>query len=364
MIPRRSRGPLAILAIAASMLCTARLHAHDAPGAHDETAPARAAREMAQAAGNLWVALTPEQQKKAGFDFESAQRFDWHFVPRPRQGLPWKEMTPSQSALAHALLASGLSQRGYVKAETIMSLEQVLHEIEQGKGAARDAGLYFFTIFGDPGSKDARKPWGWRVEGHHLALNFTIAGDSGSAAGPTFMGSNPAEVRSGPRKGLRVLGVEEDLARQLVKSLDEGQKKKAILSPDAPKDILSFNARSAKPLKPDGLTAGEMTSGQKEQLTRLIASYAERLRPELSAQDLAKVLKAGIDRVGFAWAGDVEPGRPHYYRVQGPTFLLEYDNTQNNANHVHSVWRDFENDFGEDLLRRHYETHPHGDKAR
>lgn len=356
----RAKILTAALAIAAWPASSPPLYAHDGPDGHRHAdAAARAAKEMAQAAGNLWAALTPEQKKKAAFPFKDGQRYDWHFIPRPRQGLPWKEMTEGQRALAHGLLASGMSSRGYVKAETIMSLEEILKEMEQGRGPARDPELYFFSLFGDPASADPKEPWGWRVEGHHLSLNFTIAGDKGIAGGPSFMGSNPAEVRQGPRKGLRVLGEEEDLGRRLVKSLKDDQKSKAVLSGDAPKDILSFVARKAEPLKPAGLLASEMTAEQKEVLTKLIAEYAERLRPEIAAQDLAEILKAGVDKVGFAWAGGTEVGQPHYYRVQGPTFLLEYDNTQNNANHVHSVWRDFEGDFGEDLLKKHYEESPH-----
>ena len=311
---------------------------------------------MAGAAKNLWASLTPDQKHKIGFDFKDALRYDWHFIPRPRKGLPLKEMSGEQKALAHALLASGLSQSGYIKAETIISLEQILASIEQGKGPVRDPELYFFNIFGNPDSAGSKEPWGWRVEGHHLALNFTIVGDKGVAGGPTFMGTNPAEVKTGPRQGLRVLGEEEELARKLVKSLDEGQRKKAVVQEEAPKDILSLAARKAKPLQPAGILMPDLNSEQKELLNSIVVLYAERLRPELAGNDLGKILKAGVDKIGFAWAGGLERGMPHYYRIQGPTFLIEYDNTQNNANHVHSVWRDFENDFGDDLLKKHYET--------
>jgi hypothetical protein len=331
--------------------------AHDGLGPHTHEAPAaRTSREMAAAARNLWDSLTSEQKDKIGFDFNDPLRYDWHFIPRPRKGLPVKEMKGEQRALAQALLASGLSQSGYIKAETIMSLEQILFSIEQGRGAVRDPELYFFNIFGNPNSSDSKKPWGWRVEGHHLALNFTIVGDEGVVGGPTFMGTNPAEVKDGPRQGLRVLGEEEDLARKLVKSLDDGQRKKAIVQEEAPKDILSLAARKAKPLEPAGILVPDLNTEQKEILNTLIVLYAERLRPELASNDLGKILKAGVDKIGFAWAGGQERGNPHYYRIQGPTFLIEYDNTQNNANHVHSVWRDFENDFGDDLLKKHYDS--------
>jgi hypothetical protein len=353
----RPRLVLLAFTIAAFGARTQHGFAHDTLAPHSHAAPAaKAAGEMATAARNLWAALSPEQQAKVMFDFNDPLRHDWHFIPRPRKGLPLKEMTGEQKALAHALLASGLSQAGYMKAETIISLEQVLASIEKGKGPVRDSELYFFNLFGKPGSNDPKQPWGWRVEGHHLALNFTIVGDKGAVGGPTFMGANPAEVRDGPRKGLRVLSDEEDLARKLVKSLNDDQRKKGIVQTEAPKEILSAAVRKASPLDPPGIRAGELNADQKELLTAIIVLYAERLRPELAANDLAKVMKAGFDKVGFAWAGPVDVGQPHYYRIQGPTFLIEYDNTQNNANHVHSVWRDFNGDFGEDLLKLHYET--------
>ncbi len=340
-------------------------HTHDglAPHTHNGLAPhtheaaaAKASREMAGAAKNLWASLTPDQKLKIGFDFNDPLRFDWHFIPRPRKGLPLKEMSGEQKALAHALLASGMSQSGYIKAETIISLEQILASIEQGRGPVRDPELYFFNIFGNPDSSASKEPWGWRLEGHHLALNFTIVGDKGAVGGPTFMGTNPGEVKSGPRQGLRILAEEEELARNLVKSLDEGQRKKAIVQKEAPKEILSLAARKATPLQPAGILMPDLNADQKELLNSIIVLYAERLRPELAANDLGKILKAGVDKIGFAWAGELERGKPHYYRIQGPTFLVEYDNTQNNANHVHSVWRDFENDFGVDLLKKHYES--------
>src|SRR5438874_615628 len=178
------------------------------------------AEEMAGAANNFLAALTPEQRGKAVYELKDEERFDWHFIPKPRKGLPVKEMSPAQRNLAHALLSTGLSQQGYAKAATIMSLEQVLFDLEK-KGPTRDAELYFFTIFGAPGNT----AWGWRLEGHHISLNFTVAGGRVLAVTPSFMGANPGEVREGPRKGLRVLGAEEDLARRLVKSLDAGQLK-------------------------------------------------------------------------------------------------------------------------------------------
>jgi len=312
------------------------------------------AEEMGQAATNFLAALTPEQHAKAVYEWKDQERFDWHFIPKPRKGLPFKEMTPAQRALAHALVSSGLSQRGFAKATTIMSLEQVLFALEK-QGPTRDAELYFVTLFGAPGPA----PWGWRLEGHHLSLNFTIAGDQVLAITPSFLGANPAQVREGPRQGLRVLASEEDLARELMKSLDAAQRKTALITNDAPREIITGNARKAKTLEPLGLAASALRKPQKDLLLALLKEYVFRYRNEIAEADLQKIQQSGDKNLHFAWAGGLEVGEPHYYRIQGPTFLMEYDNTQNNANHVHTVWRDLQNDFGEDLLRAHYERVPH-----
>jgi len=312
------------------------------------------AGEMAEAAKNLLAALTPEQKAKAVFELKDGERFNWHFIPRDRKGLPLKEMSTTQRHLAYGLLSSALSQRGFVKATTIMSLEEILKEIEQGSGPARDPERYFVTIFGAP---DGTGTWGWRVEGHHLSLNFTVVAGKAVSVTPSFFGSNPGEVRNGTRKGLRVLAAEEDLARQLVKSLNADQKKAALVSETAPKEILTGADRKAKALEPMGLSGAKMNPEQSGLLWRIVQEYVYRCRPELADLDLKKIEQGGREKLHFAWAGSLEPREGHYYRVQGPTFLLEYDNTQNNANHVHAVWRDFENDFGEDLLRRHYQQH-------
>ncbi|PYK98131.1 MAG: hypothetical protein DME19_13670 [Verrucomicrobia bacterium] len=314
------------------------------------------AEEMAMAADNFLATLTPEQTAKATYPVNANERFNWHFIPRERKGLPLKEMKPEQKHLAHALLSTALSHRGYLKASTIMSLEQVLRDLEQGKGPARDPELYFVTIFGKP---DAKGTWGWRVEVHHLSLNFMLAEGKEISVTPSFLGSNPGEVRAGPRNGLRVLGAEEDLARQLVKSLNDEQKKAAIYTNSAPREIITGNDRKAKALMPMGIPAAKLNKAQSGLLWQIIREYVFRYRPEIADQDLKKIEKAGTKNLFFAWAGGVEPKKGHYYRVQGPTFLMEYDNTQNDANHIHAVWRDFERDFGDDLLREHYERVPH-----
>lgn len=312
------------------------------------------AADMAEAAKNFLAALTPEQQAKAALEFKNEERVNFNFVPMPRKGLPVVEMTSAQRQLASVLLNSALSHRGYFKAVTIMSLDQILHDLEN-QAPRRNPDLYYFSVFGTPG----QDVWGYRVEGHHLSLNFTARGEAVLASTPSFFGSNPAEVRTGPRAGLRVLANEDDLGRQLVKSLDARQRAVAIYSTNAPSDIITGNKRKATRLEPLGIAATDLTPPQREILTSLIKEYTGRCRQELAAADWAKIEQAGWDKVHFAWAGGLEPGMGHYYRVQGVTFLLEYDNTQNNANHIHAVWRDLENDFGDDLLKRHYEQTPH-----
>jgi hypothetical protein len=362
------RGWLAVVACVVGVGATSYLvRARDdaAPAAQPAAARQAAAvdplavagAEMATAASNFLAALNTDQQKKATFEFKHDERVNWHFVPRERKGLPLKEMAPEQRALAHALLSSGLGQRGYIETVSIISLEQILKEIEQGRGPVRDPELYFFTIFGKPGPKET---WGWRVEGHHVSLNFTVVGGRAAAGAPSFLGTNPGVVRDGPRKGLRVLAGEEDLGRQLAQSLDEEQKKTAVLPGEAPRDIITGNSRKAMLDNPGGLPVSKLNGQQKRVFMSLLDLYAHRLRPEMAENDLRRIMEAGIEKVTFAWAGPTEPGKPHYYRLHGPTFLVEYDNTQNNANHIHTVWRDLQNDFGDDALRRHYEETPHG----
>lgn len=326
----------ALLSLAISTL---PLRAHDA------------AAEMAAAARNFLGALTPEQQAKASFDFTDAERENWHFIPRVRKGLPIKEMTTEQRLLAHALLATGLSHRGYGKAVTIMSLEAILAILEKDRpgGPVRDPELYFVSIFGKPGEK----AWAWRLEGHHLALNFTIPSEGASPSmTPSFFGTNPGEVRTGPRAGTRVLGVEEDLGRELVKSLDEAQRKTAIILAEAPKEIFN-DPKRVDPTKPEGVPHSSLNDAQKSLLARLIKEYLFRHRPDVAGEEWARIEKAGLDGIHFAWAGGIEAGQPHYYRVQNTSFVLEYDNTQNDANHVHSIWRNFGRDFGADALGKH-----------
>ncbi len=307
---------------------------------------------MVEATNRFLTALTPEQRAKAVFAFDDAERKNWAYVPLERKGLQLREMSPYQKHLASALLSAGLSQSGYMKAVTIMSLEDVLRAMENDNGERRNPEKYYFSIFGSPSETGV---WGYRVEGHHISQNYTLVGGR-IVDGPSFFGANPAEVRQGPRAGLRTLAAEEDLGRDLVASLDPGQRRIAILSDKAPNDILTSNSRKAA-LKgqPSGLSAGEMTPKQFEKLTALLDEYAHNLPGQAAEAREDQIRKAGKN-ISFAWAGGVNPGEPHYYRIQAPSFLIEYDDTQDKANHSHSVWRDWNGDFGEDLLAAHYKN--------
>jgi hypothetical protein len=189
-----------------------------------------------------------------------------------------------------------------------------------------------------------------------VSLNFTVVNGSLVASAPSFFGSNPAEVREGPKKGLRILASEEDSARALLMALDEPQRAKGVMSPDAPNDIATMNQVKIDPLAPAGIAYKDLRPNQRAMLMKVIDSYVSAMASDVAADRMARVNKAGLDTIAFAWAGESERGKRHYYRVQGPTFLIEYDNTQNNANHIHSVWRDFQGDFGRDLLREHLKT--------
>jgi hypothetical protein len=319
--------------------------------AHDQ----HAVEEMATAARSFLATLEPEQKAKAQFTFTDEERKNWHFIPRPRKGLPLKEMSQGQRLLANALLTTGLSGRGFTKAASVMSQEDVLKILEQGKANApvRDPENYFFSIFGEP-SKDG--VWGWRFEGHHLAFNFTAANGVVVSTTPSFYGTNPGEILEGPRKGQRVLAAEEDLGWKLVRSLNDEQKKLAVLNVPVPKDVLN-DPKATQPTKPEGVPQGKLTGEQQQTLAALIHEYLDTHRADCAAADWAKIEKAGFDKISFAWAGSTEARQPHYYRVQGPTFVLELDNTQNDANHVHALYRDLEHDFGgADPLREHVRT--------
>jgi hypothetical protein len=312
------------------------------------------APDMVAAAQKFLETLSDEQKAKTVFAFDSPERINWHFVPLEKAGQPTRkgmrleEMSDTQKKAALALLQSGTSKQGDVAALTIMSLEAILKDDQEKRKQAtpiRNPQWYFFTIFGTPSKTGS---WGWRVEGHHLSLNLTLQGAEVVSTTPNFYGANPAEIRSGPKKGVRVLDPTEQLAFELFKSMDAEQKK-VVHQEEGFKEP---QAQTAKPNlgAPVGLPAAKMTAGQKETLTKLLKSYTDRMRPDISALEF-KLATAKLEQVHFAFSGKAEDGQKHTYRVQGPTIVIEFLNEQpdgagNSANHIHSSWRHIEGDFG------------------
>lgn len=318
---------------------------------HSATPPDAAQRDAAA----KWIAsLKPEQRSKACFAFDDAERVNWAYVPQDRRGLPLADMDDAQRALATELLHSALSPQGFAKVEGVLKLEPVLRELESRPGAPatmRDATRYYVSIFGDPAAK---APWGWRFEGHHLSLNFCSVDDEHASVTPNFFGANPARVRGGADDGLRVLGLEEDLGRALFVSFDAKQRAVALLTVETPQDILLGPGRDQGFEKSEGLEVAQMDAGQRAALEQLLAQFVGNLREATAAAEMKRIRDAGFERVRFAWIGSAEPGEPHYYRIQGAHFAIEYDNGRPEANHTHVVWRDLDRDFGRDLLREHY----------
>ena len=307
------------------------------------------AEEMIDRARHFLVSLDPDQRDQATFAFGDDERLNWHFIPRDREGLPYGEFTPPQRRLADRLLGTALSHEGISKALGIMYLEQILYERE-GRDI-RDSDRYYFTVFDEPSSSGA---WGWRVEGHHLSLNLTLNDGEVIATSPAFMGSNPAIAGEGKHEGLEVLAAEQTVARELLALFDGGAREKVIFDAEAPPDILTGHDRVAEAGEPLGVATRDMTDEQADKVVELLQVYTGRLRLDLAKDEFDKIKAAGLQDIHFAWAGTAEPGEAHYYRIHGPTFLIEYDNTQNDANHIHTVWRDLEGDFGRDLLADHY----------
>lgn len=314
------------------------------------------ARRMAQAALRLLDSLSSQQRMQACFPFSDDERYEWAYTPGPRNGLALKAMTSAQQSAALSLFDAGLSARGAATARQITALETILAEHEQIEQRHsvddRDPELYYFSVFGAPGGS---APWGWRANGHHLALHFAVVNEELVSPTPLFFGANPAEAHHGPARGLRVLAREEDLARELIDSLDARQKAIAIVDPVAPDDIITKNYRMADPAAvPHGIPFAMLSGVQRDHLVGVIRQYTERTADSLSTHAWARIELAGLDGLTFAWAGAEERGQPHYYAVRGPTFVIEYDNTQNHANHIHSVWRDFTKDWNADVLAEHY----------
>ncbi|MBT8489083.1 MAG: DUF3500 domain-containing protein, partial [Gemmatimonadetes bacterium] len=315
--------------------------------------------QMTDAARAFLAALTGPQRAQATFDFDSDERLRFHFIPNEmfeRRGVMLAALDENQLERAHDLLRAGLSRNGYLTATQIMELEDVLLALEGGGRFARDRDEYLLSIFGAPGPGET---WGWRFEGHHLSLHFTVVDGIVGVVAPAFAGANPAEVRDGPQQGLRVLGDREDAGRALVQSLDSGQLRQATIAAEAPRDIVTGAEADIDPLSPEGIAVSDLTEEQRGLVIDLVNVYLEMMSDGLASERGRRIGAAGIDEITFGWAGGLERGQPHYYRLQGPTFLIEYDNTQNGANHIHSVWRDFDGDFGRDLLREHRERHHH-----
>jgi hypothetical protein len=326
-----------------------------APLAWGQT-PAQAASASA-AALRLIEATPPGERGDLVYPFSEASRSDWHYTPRRRDGLAWKQMSTAQRAATTALLRTALNERGHEKVRALMALEITLRELESF-GLTRDPENYALALYGKPGEGG----WGWRIEGHHLSLHFSLDVDRYVATLPQFFGANPAvvprDVAGGPRAGFRLLGMEEDTARQWLTSLSEVQRQVAVIDKRPYGDILSRNAPRAKPLDNVGLAFADMNSTQQALLLKLVATFADHLQPELTQARLARVRAAPLDSIRMAWAGSTVPREPHYFRIQGSSFLIEFDNS--GGNHIHSVWRDFEGDFGRDVLREHYRRSPAG----
>ncbi|HTI51783.1 MAG TPA: DUF3500 domain-containing protein [Planctomycetaceae bacterium] len=320
--------------------------------AQGEQTPA-SGKAMMQAAQRFRETLTKEQLAQASFGFDDPERLNWHFIPRPRKGLPLRDLEGAALKAAHAVITSGLSGAGYEQALNVMSLEEVLYLLETGDRAERrerrNPGKYYLSIFGTP--SDTGK-WGWRVEGHHLSLNYTLNGGQVIGSTPEFFGANPAFIDAGPGRSIRVLGTEEDLARQILKLCTAETLKVVHVDPKAPDDLRGGNSQGgpnttqAETTPPVGLPASKMTGDQKMLLGELLTEYLKNMPQDVSSKRRARLTEAGFDNIYFAWWGDTERNQRHQYRVQGPTFIIEYNNTQNNANHVHSFWRDLAGDFG------------------
>jgi hypothetical protein len=365
------------------------------------------ARRMSEAALAFIDSLDLSQKQRARGEMADEERFRWFYTPTDHGGLPIGDMRPAQQRLALRLVASGLSEPGYVTVSTIMGLENILDRTEGwsaqwGRERGRDPGLYFLRIFDDPSSDGT---WSWRFGGHHISLHHTIVAGEVVGSTPCFLGADPASAPLLGPHPLRPLAGAEDLGRELVRSLDEQQRALAILAPVAPVDLVSANrmtygaghgdlplplgdvwrerfdgelgqrvkaiqeqaeraagltlehleAVRLSALHPRGLAGSDLSGDQKEILRALLHVYVQRIPEELADAELAKFAgPEGLNLLHFAWAGGLEPGEGHYYRVQGPSLLAEYDNTQRGANHVHTVWRDPSRDFGADALQAHY----------
>ena len=315
-----------------------------------------AAQREITAAIQAWLGgLDETQRAQATFAFETPERFVWAYTPGPREGLAIRDMRPDQRTAAMAIVASAMSTRTEGEIAAIIALETVLGQLEQAGGRSgwlrRDPELYWFAVFGTPGTP---APWSWRIGGHHVAIHVTLADDRVIGVTPSFLGANPATIPSGPRAGVRTLPGEEELARVLLSELTPRERGVAVVEDVAPPDILTGTGRLADPRSvPVGVRHADLGEPRRAALERLIRHYLDRMRPEVAEPAWEQIVAAGLGDATFAWAGSDAPGRGHYYAVRGPGFVIEYDNTQNGANHIHAVWRDLDNDWGEDVLGAH-----------
>ena len=317
-------------------------------------------RKMTDAAKAWLDSLTDEQRGAARFSFAGDERYFWHYTPVERNGLMLSQMSAGQQRLAFELMATGYSASGYTMARQIIALEKLLGEWESINNESsrweRLEDRYWFSVFGEPGEPD---PWGWRVGGHHIGIIATVVDRDQLSMHPLFFGSNPAEVMHGDQKGLRTLAEEEDWARSLVAMMTDDQRRFAIVDPVAPADILTRTYRVTDPtMTPQGISIAELYDDQRARLIDLIRHYVFRAADVASQNYWSHIEQAGWDSVHFAWAGPLERWNGHYYNIRHDRFVIEYDNTQNGANHIHSVLRDYAHDFGEDLLASHY-RHAH-----
>jgi hypothetical protein len=357
-------------------------------------------------AARIWLNdLDPEQRLNALSPWPSdEERHRWYYTPTDHGGLALAQMSPTQQSRAMQLVATGLSKAGYVTATTIMGLENVLDHVENwqmdwGRERGRDPQLYWLRVFGEP---DLEGPWSWRFGGHHVSVQHSVLHGELTSSTPCFFGADPAESPLLGGHLLRPLGAAEDLARELVRSLDDGQAAEAIICSVAPVDIVGGNRAhlsdgdammpladlwrgqfseprlrelvhdmhetaeaeaGARPehqrevsltVAPKGIAAAAMTGSQRELLRAVLDVFIARIPDELADREAEKFTGHKLDAVHFAWAGGIERGQPHYYRLQGPRLLAEYDNTQRDVNHIHTVWRDPTGDFGDDVLARHH----------
>lgn len=311
-----------------------------------------AAATAAEPLRTFLLSLSPAMRQKAAIRFSDEERFDWHYVPRSRRGLPLGDLNKDQTSLLHSFLRANLGPAGYRKAAGVIELEPILGRLEGSR--FRDPGRYYFSLFGDPGAL----PWGWRFEGHHLSLNVTQT-PRGTSYTPMFIGANPARVPGGARAGWQLLRDEEHQARAFLQSLDNAQRARAVISARAPADIVTGTDRSLRLQRFEGLAASAMTERQRQALLELVAVYVRNAPQPAADAEIARIRRAGIEKLHFAWAGGAQPGQRHYYRIHGPTVLIEYDNTEDSGNHIHTVWRNPQGDFGDDVLARHYAEAPH-----